>query len=184
MIKKQVLIFIFILIFFSIFSKVYASNSQTKSHSAFLNKSEYQSYKYESLIVNQAIKNVLIKHNSYLSTYSNLFVKYSMKYNIDPYLLVSISGLESSFGLHMVQNSYNAFGWGGGFIYFTNWDNSIETISKNLKTNYYNYGYITVDEIGTKYAESKTWAIRVNYFIALFKNEENRLKKSYNIVNI
>ncbi|OGK57381.1 hypothetical protein A3J15_01465 [Candidatus Roizmanbacteria bacterium RIFCSPLOWO2_02_FULL_38_10] len=128
-------------------------------------------------IQKQAIENILKKNDSILFNYAHDYLMASYAYNLDPYLLVSISGLESSFGSRMKRNTYNAYGWGGGHLAFESWPHGIFTISKSLRFKYLNRGAKTIDDIGKIYAESPTWSIRVKKIIAKFNQEELRLRR-------
>jgi len=115
-----------------------------------------------------AIKKVIKKYypESPLIEYSDVFVRYADKYGLDWKLLPAISGLESYFAKFYVYGSYNAYGWGGGYIYFGSWEDGIATVSKALRINYADkWGARTVYEIGPIYSESPTWATRVKFFM-------------------
>lgn len=113
-----------------------------------------------------ALKNVLNKYDSPLAPYAKDYVVLADKYGVDWKLLPSISGLESSFGKHLMPNSHNGYGWGGGHIYFTSWEDGIETINKAIRENYIDkWKATTVNDMGPIYAESPTWAVRVNRFM-------------------
>lgn len=122
-----------------------------------------------------AIKNVLKKYKSPLLSEINSFISACETYEIDCYLLPSISGLESTFGQFIYPRSHNPFGWGGGYIMFDNWNEGINTVAKGLKTNYIARGADTVEKIAPIYAESKTWAPRVANFMNEFKTEEQKI---------
>src|SRR6185436_19067607 len=111
----------------------------------------------------------LAKKNSPLAPYAKTFVDEAKKNNLDWRLVAAISGLESSFGIHIPTNSYN--GWGFG-VYgdnvrrFESWDDGITVVSTALRKDYMNkWGATSVAEIGRIYAASPTWAVRVQYFI-------------------
>lgn len=123
----------------------------------------------------EALRNVLMRYGSPIAQHADIFVKYADIYNIDWKLLPAISGVESTFGKAMIRDTYNAYGWGGGTIYFRNWENGIETINRALRKRYMKNGDKTVWEIAPIYAESKTWAPRVNYFMNIFNKEYLRL---------
>lgn len=112
-----------------------------------------------------ALEKVFAKYNSPLVPLAQTYVDTADKYGIDWKLLPAISGLESSFGVYLMPSSHNAYGWGGGYIYFTSWEEGIDKINATLKSNYYNRGANTVWTIGPIYAESPTWAVRVNNFM-------------------
>lgn len=124
-----------------------------------------------------AIQNILRRNDSQLVDYADAFVDSAYRYNIDPYLLVSISGLESYFGKFMVPGTHNGYGWGGGYIAFDNWPDGIETISKALRERYYDSGAETLDDVGRIYAESPTWSVRVGHFMNQFALEEERVNQ-------
>lgn len=118
------------------------------------------------------LENVFTKYNSPLTPYAKTYVEAADKYGVDWKLLPAISGLESSFGRAMIDQTYNAYGWGSGTIYFTSWEDGINTINKTLKSNYMDkWGASNVWEIGPIYAESPTWAIRVNSFMTEINKE-------------
>ncbi len=119
----------------------------------------------------QALENIFAKYNSPLAGEGKSYVELADKNGVDWKLLPSIAGLESSFGKRLMPNSYNAYGWGGGHIYFDSWSDGIDTITKSLKTRYYARGADTVWTIGPIYAESPTWAVRVNSFMEKIEKE-------------
>ena len=115
------------------------------------------------------LKNFLDKYNSPLSPYSNIFIKNADNYDLDWKLVASISGVESTFGKHIPYNSYNGWGWGiygDNVIYFSSWEEGIETVSKGIRENYINkWKAANVYEIGRIYAASPRWASNVTYFM-------------------
>lgn len=113
----------------------------------------------------QALKNVLEKYKSPLADSADEFVSYADKYFIDWRLLSAISGVESTFGHSMIDGSHNAYGWGGGRIYFTSCEDGINKISKSLRENYYERGADTVYKIGPIYAANPHWAARVSVYM-------------------
>lgn len=123
----------------------------------------------------------LEKRNSPLAPYAKNFVDEAKKNNLDWKLVAAISGLESSFGVHIPANSYN--GWGFG-IYgdnvkrFGSWDEGIATVSASIRNDYMDkWNAKTIPEIGRIYAASPTWAIRVKLFmdsIDTFEQDQKR----------
>lgn len=122
-----------------------------------------------------AIKKVLEKYHSPIQGSIDDFMASCTTYELDCYLLPSITGLESSFGRFTYPNSNNGFGWGGGYIMFSSWSEAISTVAKSLRQNYIDKGADTVDKIGPIYAESLTWSQRVNSFMNEFRQEEQNL---------
>ncbi len=119
----------------------------------------------------KALKNVLESYNSPLSGEAENYVRLADKNGVDWKLLPSIAGLESSFGKRLMPNSHNAYGWGGGHIYFDSWEHGIDVITKALNEKYYARGADTVWTIGPIYAESPTWAVRVESFMKKIEKE-------------
>ena len=125
------------------------------------------------------LKEFLEQYDSPLSPFSSNFVEIADKYDLDWKLVVSISGVESTFGREIPYQSFNGWGWGiygNNTIRFSSWNQGIETVSEGLRTNYINkWGARDVYEIGRFYAASPTWAQRVNYFmrkISEFKDQK------------
>ncbi len=123
----------------------------------------------------KAIQNIFKRYNSPLFDQAAFYVKYADEFGVDWRLLPSIAGLESTFGKFLMPGSYNAYGWGGGRIYFESWEDGIRTVNKALRENYIDRGATDVWSIGPIYAESKTWSVRVNYFMDVFDQEYKRL---------
>ena len=131
-----------------------------------------------------AIVKVLSKYESPLIQNADAFVETCLNYDLDCYLLPSISGLESTFGRFVHPGSYNPFGWGGGYIGFESWNQAINTVGLGLKDNYIAKGAVTVDQIGSIYAESPTWASRIHNFMYEFEQAEESGKLEYSGLEI
>ncbi|SPE38486.1 exported hypothetical protein [Candidatus Sulfopaludibacter sp. SbA3] len=82
------------------------------------------------------------------------FFNIGQTYNIDPALVVAISGIETDFGLRTctTDNAWNWF-WQGPCPNspFTSYSDGIETVSKYLKLSYINKGYNTIALIQKRY---------------------------------
>lgn len=128
------------------------------------------------------LKHFLTEHDSPLAPYSNDFVSFADKYNLDWKLVAAISGLESTFGQQIPYNSYNGWGWGvygDNVIRFSSWKEGIETISKGLRENYLKQNTVSDPYIiGPTYASSPTWAERVAYFMRAIDNYKIKNAKS------
>lgn len=162
-------------IFLSLTSKIYADkiagNSATIAYNVILSE------KGKDIFLKKlAIKNIFEKYDAPLSESTDSFIKTCVAYNLDCYLLPSISGLESTFGKFIFPNSYNPFGWGGGYIMFQSWNEGIEEVGKGLRDNYIDKGAASIDKIASIYSESPTWAPRIRYFMNEFKKEEEKLQ--------
>lgn len=105
-------------------------------------------------------------HSSPLAEHAEFIVNTADKYGLDWRWVVAISGVESAFGKNIPYNSYNAYGWGNGKIYFDSWEDSIETVSKTLKERYVNRGADTIAKVGPIYAPpTPSWSNKVSFFI-------------------
>ena len=122
----------------------------------------------------KAITEVLKRYNAPLVSEVDSFLEACTTYNLDCYLLPSISGVESTFGQALIQSTHNPFGWGRGIIPFKDFHEAIMTVGKGLRENYINKGATTVDQIGAIYCEGNTWSGKVNHFIAQFQEEEKK----------
>lgn len=116
------------------------------------------------------LKAFLRKHDSPLYEHTEFIVDTADKYGIDFRLIPAISMQESGACKVIPYNSYNCWGWG---IYgskvtrFSSYPEAIETVSRGLKMNYIDHGYVTPDEIMRKYNPSSpggSWARGVNSF--------------------
>ena len=170
--KKLLVLAIFILAsaLFPIQSEAYTTASYT---SAKLTNVTEESSAVDLRV--QALKNVFAKYNSPLVESAEFYVKRADEHGIDWKLLPAIAGLESTFGNRMIDATHNAYGWGSGKIYFESWDDGINTILGSLRTRYIDRGATTVYEIGSIYAESPTWAVRVEYFMNEIAEEYQKL---------
>ena len=112
------------------------------------------------------LRKFLEKYNSPLATYAEEFVTYADLNGLDYRLIPSISGVESTFGKHILYNSYNAYGWANGEYSFTSWEDSIAQVSQTLKKSYIDKGTPTITKIAKRYAPpSTTWGNGVKYFV-------------------
>lgn len=120
-----------------------------------------------------ALTAYLKSKNSELADYAVDIVADADKYGIDYKLIPAIAGNESGFAKAMVPGTYNAWGWGGGYIPFKSWPNAIDQISQGLAQNYIGKGRVTPEQIAPVYAPpSRTWAYNVQMYenqIANFK---------------
>jgi len=108
----------------------------------------------------------LEKYNSPLSEYAAEFVIYADRYRIDWRLVTAISGVESTFGKHIPQGSYNAYGWNNGDYKFKSWPDSIEHVTKTLREKYLDKNADTITKIARRYAPpSSTWGKNVVFFM-------------------
>ena len=111
----------------------------------------------------------LSQNNSPLAPYASEFVAAADKYNLDWKLVAAISGVESTFGQQIPNNSYNAWGWGvygDNVINFKSWNDGIDTVSQGLRERYMNaWGGKDIYQIGAVYASSPAWANHVELYL-------------------
>lgn len=117
------------------------------------------------------LRNFLQKYNSPLTRFARDFIRAADKYGLDYRLLPAITGVESTFGREIPQNSYNAYGWNGGNWYFDSWPDSIYYVSWALRENYVNRGAREVWEIAPIYnpVTPASWGAKVLRFEELIE---------------
>jgi hypothetical protein len=134
----------------------------------------------------QIIKDYLAKYNSPLQDSAQDFVEAADQFGLDWRLVVSISGVESTFGKRIpgghdpLYSSYNGWGWGvygDNSLGFKSWKDAIYTISEGLKKDYVDKGYTEPLSMNRKYASSQTWGVRVVYFM----NDLEKFSQGYPI---
>lgn len=111
----------------------------------------------------------LNQYDSPLAPHASEFVAAADKYNLDWRLVAAISGVESTFGKEIPNNSYNAWGWGvygNNVINFKSWNNGIDTVSQGLRERYMDqWGGKDIYQIGAVYASSPAWAGHVQLYL-------------------
>lgn len=131
----------------------------------------------------EILKAYLESHNSPMVANAKDFVEAADEHNLDWKLVASIAGVESTFGKHTpgggATESFNAWGWGvygDQSLGFGSFKNGIYTVSRGLRENYVNKGYDTPEKMNKKYASSKTWGYKVNFFLAKIAAFEKEFK--------
>ena len=184
--KKIIFILFLINIFFYPFFVFAEDKNKEAGRSAYISYKKIL-YKYSSDISSfsidryffykkYTIKKILEKYNSPLVNNVDDFIQSCFYYEIDCYFLPAIAGLESKFGHYVIPNSFNPFGWGGGYIFFTNWADAIDKVAYGIKNNYLNRGLENIEQIGRIYSESSNWAKKIEFFINEFEKEEENLR--------
>jgi len=135
---------------------------------------------YEGMTLDQLGAKLDLSLNSTLSGYGKSFAKYATEYGVDPYLAVAITLLETGCTWNcssLVKNCNNVGGMkgsggcnGGSYAVFSSLDAGIEAMISNLSRNYISRGLVTPEQINTRYAESTTWAQKVNNYISKVRN--------------
>lgn len=181
---KLIVVFLFILLFVP--NQVQASKEAGASASispSVVEKSALDNHT-ETNIKRKVIREILTRNNSPLVEETDAFIEVCTKYEIDCYLLPSITGLESSFGKFIHPGSYNPFGWGGGYLTFNSWKECFEAVARGLRENYMARGADTIEKIGPIYAASPTWAVRVNQFYTQFTSLEDEKRLYFSKVEL
>lgn len=119
----------------------------------------------------EIIRQYLVKYNSPLVPYSDLFVAASDQYGLDSRLLVAIAQQESNLCKKSPQGSYNCWGWGihsRGTLGFTDYPTAIASVAQGLKEDYIDKGLLTPPEIMSKYTplSNGSWAEGVSQFMS------------------
>lgn len=118
----------------------------------------------------EILKKYLNTVDSELEPYSKFLVEMADKYGLDFRLLPAIAIKESGACRVIPPGGYNCWGWGihsEGTLGFDSYEEAIETVAKGLKENYIDLGYITPNQIMTKYAhpDSTTWGPDVEAYM-------------------
>ncbi len=110
--------------------------------------------------------------NSPLADFAETFVQVADEYELDYRFLPAIAGIESNFGRIQLENSYNPFGWGGGYIYFESFDEAIRTVGFELYERCVKVGADTPAEIGPSYCPPNyaRWIVSVERFMSEIEN--------------
>lgn len=166
---RQIALVVALLLAITIFPTKTFASTPAASSAGLVSSLQKQAEKQDMRVV--ALENTLNKYNSPLAPYAHVYVSEADKNGVDWRLLPSIAGLESTFGKRYIEGTYNVYGWGSGEIYFDSWEDGIATINASLKTRYIDRGATDVWKIGPIYAESPTWAVRVNFFMEKIDEE-------------
>lgn len=111
------------------------------------------------------IKTLLAQYRSPMIGLEEFIVTTADQYGTDPFLVVAISGQESTFGTY--RCGYNAWGYASCAVRFSSWEDGITRVSKLLSGAPYNAingGSWTISQIGHIYAEDPHWPSGVSYF--------------------
>ncbi|MFA5802965.1 MAG: hypothetical protein WC911_10935 [Thermoleophilia bacterium] len=111
----------------------------------------------------RAIDIYLTEVESPMVGYGRAFVSAGRTYGVDPFLVVSIAGKESSWGKDCFL-PFNAWGWGD--VYFKNWEDAIFSYTRCLSEEYIQKGRTTPAVIAPIYCPPNyaEWTRDVNDF--------------------
>lgn len=118
----------------------------------------------------EILRSYLKKYYSPLEPYATLLVSEADKNSLDYRLLTAIAQQESNLCKVIPSKTYNCWGWGihsRGTLGFESYEDGIRTVSAGIKDNYIDVGYLTVEDIMSKYTplSNGSWANGVNEFM-------------------
>lgn len=118
----------------------------------------------------ERLKAFLNFHRSPVADHAGQFVAEADRLGLDWRLVAAILGVESTFGRHIPEGSYNGWGWGvftgaSDGVHFAGWKDGITKVSEGLRYNYIDRGAVSVEQIGRIYAASPRWAGNVRFFM-------------------
>lgn len=137
---------------------------------------------YEGLTLEEVIYKINKSIGSgYISNKGYLIATESLKRGVDPFVATAIIIHETGCGhgnCSALARNCNNFGGqkggpscnGGSYKRYESIDAGLIGMIDNLYRNYYSKGLVTIDSIGSRYAESNTWPQKIYYFTNKIKN--------------
>jgi transglycosylase-like protein with SLT domain len=109
------------------------------------------------------IRKFLAGRGSPMAPHATALIQAANRYDVDPRVVVAISGVESEFGIHCA--GYNAWGWNGGRTRWRSWEESIDTYVRLLRSNYPNWRNIR--RVAPRYNPNtpEAWSRKVAFLI-------------------
>lgn len=130
---------------------------------------------YDGMTLNELAAKLDRYLKSNLSGMGMVYATKSLELGVDPYLAVAISMHETGckWGCSKLTRECNNVGGmkgrpncgNGSYRKFDTLEEGITKFIENIAYNYYAYGLTTPEAMNHKYAESKTWATKVNNYI-------------------
>ena len=130
---------------------------------------------YDGMTLNELAEKLNRYLKSNLSGMGMVYASKSIEFGVDPYLAVAISMHETGckWGCSKLTRECNNVGGmkgkpscgSGSYRKFDTLEEGITKFIENIAKNYYAYGLTTPEAMNHKYAESKTWATKVNNYI-------------------
>ena len=130
---------------------------------------------YDDMTMDELADKLERSMNSDLEGKGRLFATYSIELGLDPYLALAIALHEtgcsySCSGLLRSHNNLGGLKGGDGYyMSFDTLDDGIKGFLDILYDRYYSKGLTTPELMNPVYAESTTWAERVNWYIEQIK---------------
>jgi hypothetical protein len=132
---------------------------------------------YDGMTLNQLAAKLNRSLNSTIKGKGYLIASYSLQRGVDPYIATAIilqeTGCKWSCS-NLVKKCNNVGGMKGkgcgSYQSFSTIDVGITKFIDNLANNYFSKGLNTPEKMNKKYAESKTWAQKVNAYVKKIKS--------------
>ena len=162
-------------------------NSETNKSEILNNKNPESSNKvevkdqivFDGLTMKELTEKLDRTLSSDLDGYGYIFAEKSVELGLDPYLAVAITMHETGckWGCSsLLRNCNNVAGIkgkpscnGGSYKSFSSLEEGINYFLEMLYNNYYSKGLTTPEQINKRYAEDKTWYVKVNKYIENIK---------------
>ncbi len=119
----------------------------------------------------EILNNFFKTHNSPLNSLGQFFVDLADEHNLDFRLLPAIAMQESNLCKKIPEDSHNCWGYGvygDNVIRFASFEEGATTVAENIRARYIDKGYLSTEEIMSKYTPSSngSWANAVRFFMA------------------
>lgn len=119
----------------------------------------------------EIIRQYLARYDSPLEPYAANIVQAADQNGLDFRLTTAIAQQESNLCKKIPPESNNCWGWGihsRGTLGFSSFKEGVDTVSKGIRDEYLNKGYLSNEEIMSKYTPLSpgSWAEGVNKFMA------------------
>lgn len=184
--KKYILIILFWVVTVSVLAFKYKSLNLKKEKNEYIISYKEPGYSFNKLeivwdgLTEEELAKKLDKNLYHeLSGTGKYFAAYTAKTGLDPYLAVSIVNLETGCKWkcsYLARNCYNIGGMkgkpacnNGSYAKFNSLEDGINSYLNMLYKYYWKKGLTTAEKMNSKYAESSTWAQKVNAYYETVK---------------
>ncbi|OGM75780.1 hypothetical protein A2382_00135 [Candidatus Woesebacteria bacterium RIFOXYB1_FULL_38_16] len=119
----------------------------------------------------EIVRQYLQRYESPLSAQADIIVQMADKYDVDFRLITAIAQQESNLCKKIPEETYNCWGWGihsKGTLGFESFEHGIEVVTRGIRKDYYDLGYVTPLEIMSKWVPHSpqgAWAQGVQAFM-------------------
>lgn len=130
---------------------------------------------YDNMTLDELSEKLERSMNSSLKGKGRLFATYSIELGLDPYLALAITLHETgcSYSCSGLVQSHNNLGGlkgaNGKYLSFATLDEGIKGYLDILYKRYYSKGLTTPELMNSSYAQSTTWATKVNWYMSKIK---------------